>query len=73
MSRAQIIRDAFKRVGIRSDLAICRELGFEYKRFHCRRMKDIGAMTLNEFWMMQRHGNFTDEEVLEIAKEGGKE
>ena len=69
MSRAQIIRDAFKRVGIRSDLAICRELGFEYKRFHFRRMKNIGAMTLNEFWMMQRHGDFTDEEILKIAKE----
>ena len=69
MSKAQIIREAFKRVGIRSDLAICKEIGMEYKRLHFRRMKDIGAMTLNEFWMMQRHGDFTDEDILMIAKE----
>ena len=73
MSRSEIIREAFKRVGIRSDLSISKELGMEYKKLHCRRMKDIGAMTLNEFWMIQRHGNFTDEEVLEIAKEGRRD
>ena len=69
MSRSEIIREAFKRVGIKSDLSISKELGMEYKKLHCRRMKDIGAMTLNEFWMMQRHGDFTDQEILEIAKE----
>ena len=69
MDAAEIIREAFKRVGIRSDLSISKELGMEYKKLHCRRMKDIGAMTLNEFWMMQRHGSFTDEDILAIAKE----
>ena len=69
-TRASIIREAFKRVGIRSDLAICKEIGMEYKRLHCRRMKNIGAMTLNEFWMMQRHGDFTDADILAIAKGG---
>ena len=70
MSRSEIIREAFKRVGIRSDLSISKELGMEYKKLHCRRMKDIGAMTLNEFWMMQRHGEFTDADILAIAKGG---
>ena len=73
MNRSSIIREAFKRAGIKSDLAISNELGMEYKRLHCRRLNDVGSITLAELWMMQRHGNFTDEEVLEIAKEGGKE
>lgn len=71
MSAAEIIKEAFKRVGIKSDLAISRELGMEYKKLHYRRLKDLGAMTLNEFWLMQRHASFTDEELLQIAKEGG--
>lgn len=73
MSRAQIIREAFKRVGIKSDLAISNELGMEYKRLHCRRLNDVGSITLAELWLMQRHGAFTDEDLLEIVKEGGKE
>lgn len=67
--KAALIRQAFERNGINSDLAICEEIGMEYKKFHFRRMTDIGSMTLNEFWMMQRHGDFTDQEILEIAKE----
>lgn len=72
MSRAQIIREAFKRAGIKSDLAISNELGMEYKRLHCRRLNDVGSITLAELWLMQRHGAFTDEDLLEIVKEGGK-
>lgn len=68
-NRTQIIRSAFQRAGIKSDLAICRETGMEYKKLHIRRMKDIGSFTLAELWMMQRHGAFTDEDLLEIVKE----
>ena len=27
-------------------------------------------MTLNEFWLLQRHARFGNEEILQIAKEG---
>ena len=70
-SRAGIIRTAFKRTGVKSDLAISQELGMDYKKLHYRRMKDIGAMTLNELWLLQRHAYFTDQELLEIVREGG--
>ena len=73
MNCANIIRAAFKRAGIKSDLAISNELGMEYKRLHCRRLNDVGSITLAELWLMQRHGAFTDEDLLEIVKEGGKE
>ena len=73
MNCANIIRSAFKRAGIKSDLAISNELGMEYKRLHCRRLNDVGSITLAELWLMQRHGAFTDEDLLEIVKEGGKE
>ena len=73
MNRSNIIREAFKRAGIKSDLAISNELGMEYKRLHSRRLNDVGSITLAELWLMQRHGAFTDEDLLEIVKEGGKE
>ena len=73
MEDESIIREAFKRAGIKSDLAISNELGMEYKRLHCRRLNDVGSITLAELWLMQRHGAFTDEDLLEIVKEGGKE
>jgi len=72
MNRSTIIREAFRRAGIKSDLAISNELGMEYKRLHYRRLNDIGSLTLNELWLMQRHGCFTDEDILQIAKEGGE-
>lgn len=71
--KAEIIRRAYRRAGIESDLAISNELGMEYKRLHCRRLNDVGSITLAELWLMQRHGAFTDEDLLEIVKEGGKE
>ena len=71
MNRSTIIREVFKRAGIKSDLAISNELGMEYKRLHFRRLNDIGSLTLAELWLMQRHGCFTDEDLLQIVKEGG--
>lgn len=68
MNRSNIIREAFKRAGIKSDLAISNELGMEYKKLHFRRLNDVGSITLAELWLMQRHGAFTDEEILKIAK-----
>ena len=73
MSAVQIIREAFRRSGIKNDMEICRETGFHYDRFHKRRMKDIGDMRLREFWALQRHADFTDEELLQIVKEGTNE
>ena len=70
MERAEIIRNAYKAAGMNSDRAICRETGFQYDRFHGHRMQDIGSMTLREFWLLQRHAFFEDEEVLEIARDG---
>ena len=71
--KALLIRQAFQRAGIDSDLAICQEIGMEYKKLHFRRLNDVGSITLAELWLMQRHGAFTDEDLLEIVKEGGKE
>lgn len=68
--KEEIIREAFRREGIRSDMDIARETGFPYDRFHRSRMKDIGSLTLNEFWLLQRHAEFRNEEILAIAKEG---
>ena len=73
MDKAQIIRDAYKRAGIKNDMEICRETGLHYDKFHKRRMKDIGDMRFREFWLLQRHAHFTDEEILEIVREGGND
>lgn len=70
MERAEIIKEAYRRAGINSDMEISRQTGFPYDRFHRHRMKDIGSMTLNEFWLLQRHARFGNEEILQIAKEG---
>lgn len=72
MDRVKIIKTAYKRNGIKNDMDICRETGLNYDRFHKRRMKDIGSMRLNELWLLQRHAHFTDEELLQLIKEGGK-
>lgn len=68
--RALIIREAYRRIGINSDKEICETIGLDYNRFHKRRMKDIGSMRLNELWLLQRHAHFTDEELLQLIKEG---
>lgn len=73
MSRSKIIRTAYKRIGIKNDMEICREIGLDYNRFHKRRMKDIGSMRLEELWLLQRHAHFTDEELLQLIKEGKHE
>lgn len=72
MSPEEIIRTAFKRSGIKSDLAICDETGLEYKKLHCRRLIHPGTLTLSELWLFQRHADFTDEELLQIVKGGMK-
>lgn len=68
--KAEIIRRAYRRAGIESDLAISNELGMEYKKLHFRRLNDVGSITLAEFWLMQRHAQFEAGEILAIAKEG---
>lgn len=72
-NRSQIIKTAYKRIGIKNDMEICREIGLDYNRFHKRRMKDIGSMRLEELWLLQRHAHFTDEELLQLIKEGKHE
>lgn len=49
---------------------ISRSTGMNYETLVKNRMKDdkIGTLTLSEFWLLQRHGEFSDEEVLQIAK-----
>ena len=73
MNRTTIIRDVFKRVGIKNDMDISRETGMDYNRLHKRRMKHIGSMRLDELWLLQRHAHFTDEELLQLIKEGKNE
>ena len=67
--RATIIREAFERNGVKGDAAISRETGFNYDRLHKSRMKDIGGLSMREFWLLQRHAYFSDNEVLAIARE----
>ena len=70
--RVGIIRGAFRRAGWTSERAISRVTGIPYPTLNRNRLKPdmIGNMTLAEFWNMQRHAYFTDEELLQIAKEG---
>lgn len=72
-NRIRIIRSAFERNGIKGDLAISRETGLQYDRLHRSRMTDINSMTMGEFYCLQRHADFTDEEILQIAKGGEEE
>lgn len=67
---ADVIRKAFARTGVRSDLAISETTGFNYDRLHKRRLKPgrIGAMTIGELRLLHRHAGFSDEELLEIVK-----
>lgn len=69
-NRTQIIRKAYERNGMRGDKAISKETGIEYCKLHRRRMNNIGSLSMEEFWCLQRHACFTDEEILQIAKEG---
>lgn len=70
--RVGIIRGAFRRAGWNSERAISRVTGIPYPTLNRNRLKPdmIGNMTLAEFWTMQRHAYFTDEDILRIAKEG---
>lgn len=70
--RVGIIRGAFRRAGWNSERAISRVTGIPYSTLNRNRLKPdmIGNMTLAEFWTMQRHAYFTDEDILRIAKEG---
>ena len=49
---------------------IARDTGLDYQTLRKNRLKEdrIGTMTLNEFWLIQRHRHFSDEEVLQIAR-----
>lgn len=53
---------------------IARDTGLDYQTLRRFRLKEghLGRMTLAEFWQIQRHGYFTDEELLEICKWGTK-
>ena len=70
--RVGIIRGAFRRAGWNSERAISRVTGIPYPTLNRNRLKPdmIGNMTLAEFWTMQRHAYFSDEDILRIAKEG---
>ena len=49
---------------------ISRDTGIDYQRLRRLRLSDdrIASMTLGEWWMILKHGNFTDQEILNIAK-----
>lgn len=68
-NRIEIIREAFKRIGVGNDHEISKETGITYDRLHKSRMRNPDNLTIGEFKLLQRHGIFTDAEVLEIAKE----
>lgn len=65
---AEIIKTAYKRIGIKSDAGISRETGFQYDRLHRVRMKNPETLTLAEIKLLQRHAYFTDQELLELVK-----
>jgi len=69
MDKAGIIKEAYKRAGIRSDAAISKETGLNYDKLHRVRMKNPGSFRLSEFWLLQRHADFTEEEILQIASD----
>lgn len=73
MQGHDIIRQAFRRIGIGNDHGISRESGIPYDRLHKSRMRDTDNLTIRELKALQRHGIFSDEEVLELVKEGGNE
>ena len=67
MTPIEIIKKAYD--GKISNIA--RETGISYDRLRKSRLKNddtLGTMTLNEFWRIQRHGWFTGEEVMQIAR-----
>lgn len=67
---ADVIRKAFARNGYRSDAAISEATGFNYDRLHKRRLAPgrIGAMTIAELRLLDRHSGLTDEEIVEIVR-----
>ena len=70
MSEAAVIRKAFARNGYRSDVAISEATGMNYDRIHKRRLAPgrIGALTIAELRLMDRHAGLTDEEIVEIVR-----
>lgn len=52
--------------------AMARDTGIKYQTLYKLRLTDerIGSMTLSELWALQRHGYYTDDEILEIARYG---
>ena len=71
MTAPEIIREAFKRQGIRGDRNIANETGIKYETLNRVRMKNPGSLKLHELWLLQRVAYFTDEELLQIIKERG--
>lgn len=67
---ADIIRSAFKRAHIDSDLAISHETGMNYDRLHKRRLAPgrIGALTIAELRLFIRHSCMTDEDIVKIVR-----
>lgn len=70
MAEADIIRNAFKRSHIESDLAISAETGMNYDRLHKRRLAPgrIGALTIAELRLFMRHSSMTDEDIVKIVR-----
>lgn len=67
---ADVIREAFKRAGIPSDLAISAETGMNYDRLHKRRLAPgrIGALSIAELRLFIRHSCLTDEDIIKIVR-----
>ena len=65
MTPIQIIKKSYGSIREAS-----RQTGLSYETLVKNRMKDnkIGNMTLNELWLLQRHGDFSDSELLQIIK-----
>lgn len=68
MTPVQILKRAYNN----NIAAMARDTGIKYQTLYKLRLTDerIGTLTLNEFWALQRHGYYTDEEVLQIARYG---
>lgn len=70
MTEAEIIRQAYKRDGIKGDKAISRETGINYDRLHKRRLAPgwFENMTIGELRTLMRRAYFTDQEIIQITK-----
>ena len=70
MTEAEIIRNAFARVGSPSDVAISEITGMNYDKLHKRRLAPgwIGSLSLSELRLFIRHADLKDDEIIKIVK-----